>query len=40
MTERNQATEECDEAAAYRDVAVYERDDLAYRLVLTQSETN
>ncbi|KAI3220470.1 hypothetical protein DTO012A9_10171 [Penicillium roqueforti] len=40
MTERNQATEERDEAAAHRDVAVRERDDLAYRLVLAQSETN
>lgn len=40
MIECNQATEECDEAAAYRDIAVYKRDDLTYCLVLTQSETN
>ncbi|KAI2695524.1 hypothetical protein CBS147333_9716 [Penicillium roqueforti] len=40
VTERNQATEERDEAAAHRDIAVRERDDLAYRLILAQSETN
>ena len=35
MIECNQATEERDKAAAYRDIAIRKCDDLAYRLVLT-----